>query len=163
MADHSILGLGRSRLFYRRRDRRRYRTPSSAHGDYERRVDSHRPLPSADGLVGLCLDGPSYGNRRAEDGGAATDLEKHIPLRHSLRQRLRRRRHRRCTDRPRHRLGLFGQRLYAEYVTEFVLAYLFGMAFQYFAIRAMRQVAAHEAIVDAIRADPRPRPSSSGS
>jgi len=36
---------------------------------------------------------------------------------------------------------LLGQRLYSEYVVEFALAYLFGIAFQYFPIRAMRQIA----------------------
>lgn len=48
---------------------------------------------------------------------------------------------------------VFGERLYSEYATEFVLAYLFGIAFQYFPIRAMRNVAPHEAIVDAVKAD----------
>ncbi|HEY3778325.1 MAG TPA: DUF4396 domain-containing protein [Rhizomicrobium sp.] len=48
---------------------------------------------------------------------------------------------------------LFGERLYAEYVVEFGLAYLFGIAFQYFPIRAMRRIAPHEAIVDAVKAD----------
>jgi hypothetical protein len=32
---------------------------------------------------------------------------------------------------------LSGARLYAEYAVEFLLAYLFGIAFQYFPIRAM--------------------------
>lgn len=48
---------------------------------------------------------------------------------------------------------LLGQRLYAEYATEFALAYSFGIAFQYFPIRAMRQVAPHEAVRDAVKAD----------
>jgi hypothetical protein len=48
---------------------------------------------------------------------------------------------------------LFGERLYAEYAVEFGLAYLFGIAFQYFAIRAMRQIAPREAIIDAVKAD----------
>ena len=48
---------------------------------------------------------------------------------------------------------LFGERLYAEYAVEFGLAYLFGIAFQYFAIQAMRQVAPREAIIDAVKAD----------
>jgi hypothetical protein len=48
---------------------------------------------------------------------------------------------------------LLGQRLYSEYVVEFALAYLFGIAFQYFPIRAMRQVATSEAIIDAVKAD----------
>lgn len=48
---------------------------------------------------------------------------------------------------------LFGERLYAEYVVEFGLAYLFGIAFQYLPIRAMRQLSPYEAIVDAVKAD----------
>ena len=48
---------------------------------------------------------------------------------------------------------LFGERLYAEYVVEFGLAYLFGIAFQYLPIRAMRQLSRYEAIVDAVKAD----------
>lgn len=48
---------------------------------------------------------------------------------------------------------LFGQRLYSESVVEFAFAYLFGIAFQYFPIRAMRQVAPGEAIIDAVNAD----------
>lgn len=48
---------------------------------------------------------------------------------------------------------LLGERLFSEYAVEFVLAYLFGIAFQYFPIRAMRQVPPGEAIVDAVKAD----------
>lgn len=50
-------------------------------------------------------------------------------------------------------LTLFGERLFAEYVAEFILAYIFGIAFQYFPIRAMRQVSAYKAITEAIKAD----------
>ena len=50
-------------------------------------------------------------------------------------------------------LTLFGERLFAEYAVEFVIAYLFGIAFQFFPIRAMRQVSAGEAIKDAVKAD----------
>lgn len=46
-----------------------------------------------------------------------------------------------------------GQRLYAEFVVEFALAYLFGIAFQYFPIRAMRPLSRREAIADAVKAD----------
>jgi ABC-type nitrate/sulfonate/bicarbonate transport system permease component len=35
---------------------------------------------------------------------------------------------------------LFVERLYADYVILFALAYVFGIAFQYFPIRAMRKV-----------------------
>lgn len=48
---------------------------------------------------------------------------------------------------------LFGQRLFADYVVEFVIAYVFGIAFQYFPIRGMRGVSPREAIVDAVKAD----------
>jgi hypothetical protein len=50
---------------------------------------------------------------------------------------------------------VFGERLFAEYVVEFAFAYLFGIAFQYFPIRAMRRILAHEAIIDAVKADTR--------
>jgi hypothetical protein len=50
-------------------------------------------------------------------------------------------------------LTLLGERLFAEYVVEFVLAYLFGIAFQFFPIRVMGQVSAGEALKDAIKAD----------
>lgn len=50
-------------------------------------------------------------------------------------------------------LALLGERLYAEYFVEFVLAYLFGIAFQYFPIRAVRQVRPRDAIIDAVKAD----------
>jgi hypothetical protein len=48
---------------------------------------------------------------------------------------------------------LFGERLFAEYVAEFAIAYLFGIAFQYFPIRSMRDVSPAEAIRDAVKAD----------
>jgi hypothetical protein len=48
---------------------------------------------------------------------------------------------------------LFGAALFAEYVVEFVLAYVFGIAFQFFAIRSMRRLSAGEALRDAIKAD----------
>ena len=48
---------------------------------------------------------------------------------------------------------LLGRPLYADYVVEFALAYLFGIAFQYFPIRAMGKVSPQEAILDAIKAD----------
>lgn len=50
-------------------------------------------------------------------------------------------------------LTLLGEPLFAEYVAEFALAYLFGIAFQYFPIRAMRNVSARKAIIDALKAD----------
>jgi hypothetical protein len=48
---------------------------------------------------------------------------------------------------------LFGERLYAEYVVLFALAYCFGIAFQYFPIRAMRRIAPRKAFTEAVKAD----------
>ena len=50
-------------------------------------------------------------------------------------------------------LTLLGSRLFAEYLVEFVLAYILGVAFQYFPIRAMRHVSPGQAIADAVKAD----------
>lgn len=50
-------------------------------------------------------------------------------------------------------LALLGTRLFADYTAEFVLAYIFGIAFQYFPIRAMRTISPGEAIKDAVKAD----------
>jgi hypothetical protein len=50
-------------------------------------------------------------------------------------------------------LSLAGQRLFAEYVVEFVLAYVFGIAFQYLPIRAMGRLARREALLEAVKAD----------
>ena len=48
---------------------------------------------------------------------------------------------------------LFGERLYAEYVVLFVLAYAFGIAFQYLPIRVMRRLSRRVALLEAIKAD----------
>jgi Domain of unknown function (DUF4396) len=48
---------------------------------------------------------------------------------------------------------LFGERLYAEYLVLFVLAYIFGIAFQYLPIRAMRPISRRVALLEAIKAD----------
>ncbi len=50
-------------------------------------------------------------------------------------------------------LSFAGERLFAEYVVEFVLAYLFGIAFRYLPIRAMRGLGRREALLEAIKAD----------
>jgi hypothetical protein len=50
-------------------------------------------------------------------------------------------------------LSLAGERLFAEYVVEFGLAYLFGIAFQYLPIRAMRGLGWRGALLDAVKAD----------
>ena len=48
---------------------------------------------------------------------------------------------------------LFGERLYAEYLVLFVLAYIFGIAFQYLPIRAMQRISPRAALLEAIKAD----------
>ena len=50
-------------------------------------------------------------------------------------------------------LTLLGTVLFAEYAAEFTLAYVFGIAFQYFPIRWMRHVSPGEALIDAVKAD----------
>lgn len=48
---------------------------------------------------------------------------------------------------------LLGQRIYAEFVALFVLAYIFGIAFQYLPIRAIRMISRRDALFEAIKAD----------
>jgi hypothetical protein len=48
---------------------------------------------------------------------------------------------------------ILGHRLFADYVVEFALAYICGIAFQYLPIRTMRQVSRGEALLDAVKAD----------
>jgi hypothetical protein len=48
---------------------------------------------------------------------------------------------------------LFGKRLFADYVVLFALAYIFGIAFQYFPIRAMRNIPPQKALIEAVKAD----------
>lgn len=48
---------------------------------------------------------------------------------------------------------LLGMRLFADYAVEFVLAYCFGIAFQYLAIKSMQEVSPQQAIVGAVKAD----------
>lgn len=50
-------------------------------------------------------------------------------------------------------LTLLGSVLFAEYAVEFILAYILGVAFQYFPIRAMRHIPRGQAVVDAVKAD----------
>jgi hypothetical protein len=47
----------------------------------------------------------------------------------------------------------FGERFYADYVVLFALAYVFGIAFRYFPIRATSGVSPRVAIIDAAKAD----------
>ena len=48
---------------------------------------------------------------------------------------------------------LFGMRLFADYAVEFLLAYCFGIAFQYLAIKSMREVTPRQALIGAVKAD----------
>ena len=48
---------------------------------------------------------------------------------------------------------LFGKRLYADYVVLFALAFIFGIAFQYLAIREARRITPRMALIDALKAD----------
>jgi hypothetical protein len=48
---------------------------------------------------------------------------------------------------------LFGERLYADYAVLFALAFIFGIAFQYLAIREARRITPGMALVDALKAD----------
>ena len=50
-------------------------------------------------------------------------------------------------------LVLLGQSIYAEYVGDLVLAWLFGIIFQYFAIKPMRNLAPGQAFIAAIKSD----------
>ena len=48
---------------------------------------------------------------------------------------------------------LFGSSLYAEYAGDLLLAWLFGIAFQYFAIKPMRNLSVKQGIIAAIKSD----------
>lgn len=48
---------------------------------------------------------------------------------------------------------LFGSALYASYAGDLLFAWLFGIAFQYFAIKPMRNLSASQAMIAAIKAD----------
>lgn len=50
-------------------------------------------------------------------------------------------------------LVLLGHSIYAEYVGDLVLAWLFGIIFQYFAIKPMRNLSPGQALVAAIKSD----------
>jgi hypothetical protein len=50
-------------------------------------------------------------------------------------------------------LSLAGQRMFAEFAVEFAFAYLFGIAFQFLPIRAMRRLSVRAALTEAIKAD----------
>lgn len=48
---------------------------------------------------------------------------------------------------------LLGKTLYAEYVADLLLAWLFGIAFQYFAIKPMRNLSPAQGLIAAIKSD----------
>ncbi|MFZ0521818.1 MAG: DUF4396 domain-containing protein [Candidatus Acidiferrales bacterium] len=48
---------------------------------------------------------------------------------------------------------LFGKALYAEYAADLILAWLFGVAFQYFAIMPMRKLSPSQGLIAAIKSD----------
>jgi hypothetical protein len=50
-------------------------------------------------------------------------------------------------------LTILDSGLFAEFVVEFLLAYAFGVIFQYIPIRSMRNISRRQALVDAVKAD----------
>ena len=48
---------------------------------------------------------------------------------------------------------LFGSKLYGEWAIDFVLAFLIGIIFQYFAIKPMRKLSAKDTLLAALKAD----------
>lgn len=48
---------------------------------------------------------------------------------------------------------LFGSKLYGEWTIDFVIAFLIGIIFQYYAIKPMRKLSSGEAIIAALKAD----------
>lgn len=48
---------------------------------------------------------------------------------------------------------LFGLFLFAKYIVNYVLAYIFGIAFQYFSIKPMKSLSVGEGIKQALKAD----------
>ena len=49
--------------------------------------------------------------------------------------------------------SLFGEKMFAVWIVDFLFAYAFGIAFQYYAIKPMRDISPGEAIWQAIKAD----------
>lgn len=50
-------------------------------------------------------------------------------------------------------LTLFGQRIFAAWVADFVIAYLLGVGFQYFTIKPMKHLSTGQGLIAAIKAD----------
>jgi Domain of unknown function (DUF4396) len=153
MAHHSLMGRGHSRPVERARDRARCHNPCLAHEDHERRVADHRTLSSGPRLVALCRHGAAKADEHVYGHACRTPrasvLEKRVCFDDTLRRRLRYWRHHRRADRV---LGWMDA-LRREFLVLFVLAYIFGIAFQYLPIRAMRRISPRVALLEAIKAD----------
>jgi hypothetical protein len=50
-------------------------------------------------------------------------------------------------------LSLFGSEMFASWIIEYILALIFGIAFQYFSIKPMSDLSAGEALIEAAKAD----------
>ena len=50
-------------------------------------------------------------------------------------------------------LTLFGKTIFAAWAIDYVLAFLFGIAFQYFTIKSMRNLSVGQGLVSAVKAD----------
>ncbi|MGA9422890.1 MAG: DUF4396 domain-containing protein [Rhodanobacteraceae bacterium] len=50
-------------------------------------------------------------------------------------------------------LTLFGHRIFAAWLVDFVFAFLFGIAFQYFTLKPMRDIGRGKALIEAVKAD----------
>lgn len=48
---------------------------------------------------------------------------------------------------------IFGQKVFANWVLDYLLAFAFGIAFQYFTIKPMRKLSVREGLVQAVKAD----------
>lgn len=50
-------------------------------------------------------------------------------------------------------LTLFGKKIFAAWTVDYVLAFLFGIAFQYFTIKPMRNLSVRQGLISAVKAD----------
>jgi Domain of unknown function (DUF4396) len=46
-----------------------------------------------------------------------------------------------------------GEKMFAVWILDFVLAFVFGIAFQYFTIKPMRNLSVRDGLVEALKAD----------
>jgi hypothetical protein len=49
--------------------------------------------------------------------------------------------------------SLFAEKMFAVWVLDFIFAFIFGIAFQYFTIKPMRKLSAGEGLIEALKAD----------